>query len=95
MNQRNEQFYMVNKFLKYRNEQIKYIWSAIGFVILLSLLSNAVVTVFVQQAWAIMWGSLVAVLLVSAGGFSKLLPLLDQEKEYTGQIFIIRNPKKY
>lgn len=87
MNQRNEQFYMVNKFLKYRNEQIKYIWSAIGLVILLSLLSNSILTIFAQQAWFIMWGSLIAMFLVLAGGFSKLLPLLDQEKEYTGQIF--------
>lgn len=96
MNKDEEQFYMVNKFLKYRNDVIKYIWSAVCLVVILSLLANATMTIFSAHALVILILSLVFLgFYFFFSYFKGILPLLDQEKEYKGNIFLTNNLKKF
>lgn len=95
MNKDEEQFYMVNKFLKYRNDVIKYIWSAVCLVVILSLLANATMTIFSAHALVILILSLVFLgFYFFFSYFKGILPLLDQEKEYKGNIFFNKQSKK-
>lgn len=78
MNKDEEQFYMVNKFLKYRNDVIKYIWSAICLVVILSLLGNAIMTIFSEHALIVLILSLVSLgFAFFFSYFKRILSLLD------------------
>lgn len=95
MNKDEEQFYMVNKFLKYRNDVIKYIWSAICLVVILSLLGNAIMTIFSEHALIVLILSLVSLgFAFFFSYFKRILSLLDQEKEYKGNVFYNKQSKK-
>lgn len=95
MSKKEEQFYMVNKFLRYRNDVIKYIWSTICLVIILSLLSNAVIILFSKYALFIVVSSIFALSWVLFFlYFRGVLPFLDQEKEYRGNVFYNKESKK-
>lgn len=78
---------MINRFLQNRAEVNKYIFSAIGLVLVLSLLTNSIMVLLSDKAlWVCLCaGGILLVVLVFC--FQRIFSLEEQEKEYRGNIF--------